>query len=196
MSLSVIERAVSILKQGGVVAFPTDTVYGLAADALNDSAVARLFEIKKRPADKAVPVMIGEIKDIYELVLEFPQNARRICEKYWPGALTIVLRKSEAISDLVSGGTDTVGIRIPDHELTLGIINKLGRPLAVTSANMSGEEALTDFIQVAERFGQDLDLILTGTVIHGKISTVADFTVVPPRILREGVFNLADDLSL
>jgi len=193
---SIIEIAIKALKKGGIIAFPTDTVYGLAVDAQNDEAVGKLFKLKKRPSDKAVPIMISDIADIQLVATEFPENARKLCTKYWPGALTVILEKTDTVSSVITGGINKVGIRIPDHDLVLELLREFGEPLAVTSANISGEEAITDFVQLADKFGRNLDFIIAGTVVHGRVSTVVDFTLNPPRVLREGVIKIDRELGL
>ena len=185
-----INNAQKHLALGGIVAVPTDTVYGLAVDARNDSAVVKLFAVKERHPDKPLPIMIADQSVLNEVAVDIHPAVRKLVEKHWPGALTIVLKKSPAISDLVSGGGETVGIRIPDHQFMLELLKKFGRPLAVTSANISGEPPCMDYQSVKEKFEGLVSYIVPGEVEHKQISTVADFTKDPPVILRGGLIQL------
>ena len=190
MPESQLQKALTILRQGGVIALPTDTVYGLAADAGNDEAVGRLFKIKKRPLDMPLPVMIGRIEDLPLVAAEISPLAMEYCRKYFPGALTAIFKKTSLISDEVTSAKGTVGVRIPDHPIALALLNAFGKPLVVTSANISGGKVLTEYESVRRVFGGQLDYIIKGEVKHRKISTIVDFTESPPRILRQGVLIL------
>ena len=185
-----IEGAVRAILSGGIAAFPTDTVYGLAADMSNPEAVERLFALKGRDPNNPLPVMIPRIDMLKQVAREIPESARRLAENYLPGALTIVLKKSPAVPDKVSGGRDTVGIRIPDHKTALAILEGAGRPLAVTSANRSGEQCLLEYEDVVREFGDRVNIIVPGRVKYREVSTVVDCTVEPPVVLREGVVRL------
>ena len=185
-----INNALKFLEAGGIVAVPTDTVYGLAADAGNDSAVLKLFAVKRRPAEKAVPIMISEKSALSDVAEDIHPAVWKLVEKHWPGALTVVLKKSRMISDIVSGGDDTVGIRIPNHEFMLELLKKFGRPLVVTSANISGGQPCTNYQAALDKFAGLIDYIVPGEVKHKQISTVADFTKEPPVILRGGLIQL------
>ncbi|NQS96966.1 MAG: threonylcarbamoyl-AMP synthase [candidate division Zixibacteria bacterium] len=187
---SLIDGAVQFLRRGGVIAFPTDTVYGLGVDPHDDKAVKRLFEIKVRSKGKAVPLMIRGAGDLNLVAESIPASAKLLIKKHWPGPLTIVLSKSEKVSPLISGGKGTVAVRCPDHPIALGILVRFGRPLAVTSANISGEEALCAFEEVSVEFSSKVDLIVPGEVRYKIVSTVVDFTVEPPVVLREGALKI------
>lgn len=190
---SQIKEALTALRNHGIIAFPTDTVYGFGADAGSDEAVGKLFRLKGRPPDKPVPVMIHRVEDLLLVVRDAPDGARRLMEKHWPGALTIVLPKAPNVSSLVTGGRDTVGVRIPDHPVALELLRKFGKPLAVTSANLSGGEVITEYEDALAAFGDRVEVIIPGEVRLKKISTVVDFTVNPPAILREGAVKLMAD---
>lgn len=184
-----IARAVEILRGGGVIAFPTDTVYGIGAHGLIGEAVERLYAIKERPNDKSIPLLLASADDVLLAAREVPPAARALMRRYWPGALTIVLRKQPHLPDAVSG-TDTVAVRVPDHPVVRALIRALGAPLAATSANKSGRPELLDAEAIAEQLGAGLELILDGGPLHGGVpSTVMDATVEPVRVLRAGAIS-------
>lgn len=159
-----IERAVEILRQGGLVAFPTDTVFGLAGDAGNDQAVARIFAAKARPTDSPLPVMVAEVAAAQKIA-EFGVAARLLAEAFWPGPLTLVLPLMPdcGLAKGVSAGKDTVAIRIPAHPLALSLLQAFGGPLAVTSANPSGAPSPVMAEEVASGLGSAVGMILDGT---------------------------------
>lgn len=185
-----IEKALCILQKGGVIAFPTDTVYGLGADMASETGVERLYAAKRRSRDKPVPIMIARMEDLSLVAESIPEKAKLLLQKHWPGPLTIVLKKTPAVPEWVTAGGNTVAVRIPDHPLALKILTRFGKPLAVTSANLSGTGDLCAFEDVREAFENVVDLIIPGEVKHRKISTIADFTKAPPEILRGGVIKL------
>ncbi len=180
-----LERAVQVLRSGGLVACPTDTVYGLGADPTNDEAVRKLFEAKRRPPDQSTPLLIASPADLARIVAGVPEVARRLIAAFWPGALTIVLRKDERFQSTAVG--DTVGLRVPDHPVPCELVRLLGGPITGTSANVSGgPEPLTPD-DVRAQLGDQVDLIIDGGPCPGgRPSTVVDCIVVPPRIVREG----------
>jgi L-threonylcarbamoyladenylate synthase len=178
-------RTVAVVRAGGVVAFPTDTVYGIGADPFHPDAVERLYQAKGRPADKAIPILLASATQLPKIVKDVPDWVKPIIAAYWPGALTIVLQKNDSIPDIVSS-TDTLGVRIPDHPAALELLLAAG-PMAVTSANPSGGVEARDAYQVLERIGTLIELVVDGGLTPGGLpSTVLDCTVQPPRILREG----------
>ncbi len=139
-----IKKAISILKKGGVVAYPTDTVYGLGACMTDIAAVDRIFQVKGRPKGMALPVLLAEQKQIAEIVIEVTPSAQRLADEFFPGALTIILPKSDIVPDIITGGGRTVAFRIPNHPVPLALIRGLGKPIVGTSANLSGHpSALT-----------------------------------------------------
>ena len=180
-----ISTSLSILEKGGAVAFPTDTVYGLAADLHNETAIRHLFEIKQRPPDKAIPVLLGSPDDL-EIVADDPgQLAVRLAEKHWPGALTMVLPRKPGLPEILSP-LPTIGVRIPDHPDAIALLQAAG-PLAVTSANRSGHENAVTAEEVLAQLGGRVDLVLDGGQTPGGTpSTVIDLTTDTPRILRQG----------
>jgi len=184
--VAAIEEVADILLEGGVVALPTDTVYGLAAAATNSAAVRRLYAIKGRDLGKAIPLLIHSIRGLSRLVREVPEAAEPLLESHWPGALTLVFPKYPgSFADISSD--DTIGLRMPDHTVTLAVISMLARPLAVTSANLSGQPPALTADEVMQAFGHQIECVLDGGRTPGeKVSTVLSVVQTPFRILREG----------
>ena len=188
-----ISRAVQILRDGGVIALPTDTLYGISANALDPEAAAKVFSIKGREERSPLPIFVSDSEDLFRYGRDVPDAAVRIAEIFWPGKLTIVVRKSDLIPDVVSGGLDTVGLRIPDHPAPREIVAQLGAPITATSANVSGKPALTSAEDVVAELGSRLDLVLDGGILAPSApSTVIDVTADPPRILRQGALSASD----
>ncbi|HYI14161.1 MAG TPA: L-threonylcarbamoyladenylate synthase, partial [Thermomicrobiales bacterium] len=182
-----INRAVDVLRRGGVVAIPTDTVYGLAASLDHPLAVERLFSIKGRSGTKAIPVLISDIGAFERLTTELPPAARRLAEAYWPGALTIVVSASDAVPESVRRDGSTVGIRMPDNADALAIIAAAGGALAVTSANRSGGAEARSADEVRIKLGNRVDFIVDGGPTRDTSpSTVVDATGAQIRALRHG----------
>ncbi len=187
--------AVDAVRQGKLVAFPTDTLYGLGADATNDEAVRMLFQAKRRPLDAPLPILVLGTDQASELVQEMPPLALKLASRYWPGALTLVMKRAETFHSLALAGGDTVALRAPDHPVPLALIRSLGRPMSGTSANRSGEPPPRTAAEVEGQLGEEVDIIIDGgSAPIGVESTVVDLTVEPPRILREGVLS-RDDLE-
>lgn len=185
-------RAGEILRKGGIVAIPTETVYGLAADATNEQAVENIFFAKGRPQDNPLIVHIAEKAELASLVAEVPPQAMLLAEKFWPGPLTMVMKKSGKIPEIVCAGLDTVGIRIPEHPAARAVIKAAGRPLAAPSANTSGRPSPTTAKHVRDDMEGKIDAILDGGPCDvGVESTVVDVTCDPPRVLRPGAITLA-----
>ena len=181
------DLAVEVLREGGIVAFPTDTVYGVGAHAMLPGAVAWLYRVKERPADKAIPLLLPGIETLSQVVASIPEAARALAERFWPGALTIVLPRADTVSDEITAGGNTVAVRVPDHPVAQALLAALGAPLAATSANLSGQPAPDTADGVLAQLGGRIDLLLDGGVCPGGVaSTVLDLTVSPPRILRAG----------
>ncbi len=182
-----LEEAVRVLRSGGLVAFPTETVYGLGADAFNESAVLKVFEVKKRPLSDALILHISGMEMVPQCVSEFPKDAEKLAQRFWPGPLTLILSKAESVPKVVTGGRRKVGVRWPAHPVAEAIISGLGRPVVAPSANLSGRPSPTRASDVLADLGGLIDLIVDGgeTPI-GIESTVLDLTVDPPTILRPG----------
>ena len=186
-------RAVEVLARGGLVVLPTETVYGLAANATDDRAVACLFSTKSRAAEKALVVLMADAAGLTEFAAEVPPGAEALATRFWPGPLTVVVLKSPVLSDLVTGGRPTVGLRVPDHDLTRLILRTAGFPVAMTSANLSGAAEPVTADQAWADLGGVVDLLIDdGPCPGGVPSTVVDMTSSPPRLLRLGPVSRAD----
>ena len=184
-----IERAAEVLRRGGLVAYPTDTVYGLAALPSNDEAVEKLFAAKQRPLNQSTPLLIASPHDLALVASEVPPAARRLIGHFWPGQLTIVLPKAPAFHSLAVAG-ETVGLRVPDHEVPRALVQLLGSPITGTSANVAGGPEPLTADDVRAQLGDAVDLIIDGGPCPGaRPSTVIDCTVEPPRIVRAGAIT-------
>ena len=182
-----IKKGIAVLKKGGVIAFPTDTVYSLGASIYNESAVRKLYRIKERPFDKALPVLVADVAQMKQVATKLPTLAYRLAERFLPGALTLILPKSGKIHGVVTGGGDTVAVRIPDHPVPIALIKGLGGPIIGTSANKSGHKSGITASEVKDSLGDSVDLIIDGGKSPGgKESTIIDLTKDKPKIVREG----------
>lgn len=182
-----IAQAVDVLRQGGIVAFPTDTVYGVGADVRQPEAIAALYEVKERPLSKAIPVLLARAEDLCSVAREVPKSAWRLAEQFWPGALTLVVRRSPSLPSILTAEGPTVAVRVPDHPVVRALIEGLGAPLAATSANISGQPSSVTADDVLAQLGGRIALILDGGPCPGgRSSTVVDLTTTPPRVLRPG----------
>ena len=180
-----ITRALEILLSGGLVAFPTDTVYGVGALVFEEKAVESIYAAKERPVDKAIPVLIGDAKDITRVAQEIPMFAAKLIARFWPGPLTILVPKKPSLPAVISA-TPTVGVRVPDHELAR-VLLRLAGPMAVTSANRSSQPSPTTAREVLAQLGGRIPLILDGGQTPGGVpSTLVDCTGDEIQILREG----------
>jgi L-threonylcarbamoyladenylate synthase len=182
-----IEQAIELLRNGKLVAIPTETVYGLAADATNIDAVKKIFAVKNRPLSHPLPVMIARETDLNNLAIDIPKIAYKLIEKFWPGPLTIVLKKAPNISTIITGGLETIGLRCPNHPLTQKILQNFPHGLAAPSANLFSEPPPTSAEEVKQALGNKTDLIVDGGVCKLKsASTIVDLTCKKPKILRQG----------
>jgi L-threonylcarbamoyladenylate synthase len=185
----IIEKAADIILDGGVIAFPTDTVYGLACDSTNKKAVERIYQIKGRSDNKPLPLLIDGMKSFSMLIRNIPPGVINMLEDLWPGALTVILPKSSGMLSAVSSG-ESIGIRVPDCIVTLSVISMVARPLAVTSANPSDLPPATSAEKVEEYFGRNIDMILDGGESTGDaVSTVLSLLEEPYKILRQGTLS-------
>jgi len=183
--------AAQILKDGGLVGIPTETVYGLAANALNGKAVAKIFAAKGRPMDNPLIVHISEFNQLYKLVKEVPEAAKKLADKFWPGPMTIILPKADIIPDEVSAGLDTVAVRFPSHPAARALIDAAGLPLAAPSANLSGHPSPTTAEHVMNDLNGKIEAVLDGGPCGvGVESTVITLATNPPRLLRPGGITL------
>jgi len=185
-----IAAVVAILEGGGVIAYPTETFYGLGADARNETAVEKIFAMKGRAFNNPVSVIIATEKELFPLVLEVPETARRLMNIFWPGPLTMVFSAAPTVSPRLTAGTGKVGIRISSHPIAALLAQALGAPLTATSANRSGESENVSASGVVKSLGNLPDAIIDGGETPGEPgSTILDVTVFPPRILREGAIS-------
>lgn len=188
-----IARAVEVLERGGLIGLPTETVYGLGADAGNPVAVARIFAAKQRPADHPLIVHLHDPAQIGAWARDIPPLAWRLAEAFWPGPLTMILPGASHVLDAVTGGLDTVALRIPDHALALDLLGRFGRGVAAPSANRHGRVSPTSADHVREELGDAVDLVLDGGACKvGIESTIVDLSSGAPRMLRPGVITIDD----
>lgn len=187
MDMDKLKFAAEVLKRGGLVAFPTETVYGLGADALNEQAVKSIFYAKGRPSDNPLIVHIADMLPLKDIVREIPAAASKVMETFWPGPITLVMKKSGIIPDVITAGLDTVAVRMPSHPVALALIKLSGIPIAAPSANTSGRPSPTCAKHVIEDLFGKVDVIIdAGSTEVGLESTVLDVTADPPMILRPG----------
>jgi L-threonylcarbamoyladenylate synthase len=184
-----ISRGISILKSGGLVAFPTDTVYGLGASAGIPRAVERIYQVKQRPENLALPLLLAEPSQINEVASYVSPVAWLLIRKFLPGALTIVLPSSKSVSRIITGGGKTIAVRIPAHPLAIALIRGVGMPIVGTSANLSGWPSALTTDEVRSQFGDKIDLVIDGGRCPGRESTIVDVTGKVPRVLREGAIS-------
>ena len=186
-----IQTAMELLQEGEIVAFPTDTVYGLGANAFYSPGIIKLFEAKGRDANKAIAVLIGDISQLELLTEEMNETSKKLAKKFWPGALTLVVPKKKDLPELLTAG-NSIGIRIPDHPIALALLRQFG-PIATTSANLSGKSNPQDAKDVLKQLNKRIPLILDGGRCSGGIpSTVVDCTNDEVRILRPGAISQKD----
>ncbi len=182
-----IDHGTKLLRRGGVIAFPTDTIYGLGADAFQAGAVYRIYEIKGRPGDRQLPLLIADIDSLPLLADTVPDMARFLAGRFWPGALTMVLPASSSLPAHLATGPG-IAVRIPDHPACLALIRGLGNPLIGTSANLSGRGPALTAAEVHHQLGNSIDFIIDGgRCPGGRESTVIDVTKPAPAVLREGI---------
>jgi len=182
-----IAAAAAVVEAGGLVAFPTESFYGLGADALDSDAVARVFEVKGRPEHKALLVLVDSIEMAVGLAARVSDGARALMARYWPGPLTLVLEAADRVPAGLTGGGSTIGVRMPGHAVARALVRSAGRPITAPSANPSEAPPALTAAAVRDYFEGRVELILDGgPTVGGAGSTVADCTVWPPRILRQG----------
>ena len=195
-----VAKALEMLQRGGVVAFPTDTLYGLGADAFDVKAVSRLYSIKGRPGHMGMPLLLSTAADVERVALDVPDLARTLMESFWPGPLTLILKRSSEVPLDVTGGRDSVAVRMPDHPVPLALVSGLGRPITGTSANPTGGPDPTTAEDVRRMLGDLVDYVVDGgPAIQGRASTIVDLTDTRPRLVREGALafeSLMDVIDL
>ncbi|MBV8864844.1 MAG: threonylcarbamoyl-AMP synthase, partial [Acidobacteriaceae bacterium] len=192
-STEALERAGETIRRGGLVAFPTETVYGLGANALDVEAIKRIYQVKRRPYASPLIVHVADEAMARALTLEWPEHADNLATHFWPGPLTLVLRKAETVPDLVTAGLDSVGIRIPAHPVAQSLIRAAGVPIAAPSANPFTQISPTTADHVAHALGEQVEVILDGGQTDiGIESTVVSLRRKPPTVLRPGIISQAD----
>lgn len=192
---SILDEAASIIRKGGTVAFPTETVYGLGADGLNPDAVLKIFEAKERPPGNPLSLLVNSREDLEKVTKNIPEKAVRLMDAFWPGPLTIVLEKNDTVPEITSGNLPSIGLRMPDHRIPLELVKRAGTPLAAPSANLSGKPSPSLAIHVLADLKGRIDAVIDGggTAI-GLESTVIDMTAEPPVVLRLGAVGI-DELE-
>ncbi len=185
-----LKRAISIIEEGGIVAFPTESFYGLGVDATNSSAIERLFLVKKRDPGLPLLILISSIDELSKYTASIPAEALELGRRFWPGGLTMVLQSSQTLPSMLTAGTGKIGIRISSHPLAHALTLALKLPVTGTSANISGRPPCTRADQVLECLGGQVDLILDGGITEGAHpSTLLDVTSNPPLLIREGIIK-------
>ncbi len=188
-----IARAAEVLKNGGIVAIPTETVYGLAANALDPAAIAKIYAAKGRPSTNPLIIHVTSVDSAKELASAWPPSAQKLGDAFWPGPLTLIVPKNPIVPDAATAGLQSVALRVPAHPVMCAVIDAAGMPLAAPSANRSQAVSPTRAAHVLKSLGDAVDVILdAGTTEHGLESTVVDCTVLPPRVLRPGPVTIAD----
>ncbi len=186
-------QALSVLRSGGLIALPTETVYGLGADASNELAVRRIFAVKGRPSTHPLIVHVADVTSARQWASSFPRAAELLATAFWPGPLTLIVPRSARASDAVTGGQDTVGLRVPDHALTHELLTLFGGGIAAPSANRFGHVSPTTAAHVRDEFGAEVDFILDGgPATIGVESTIVDVSKGPPRLLRPGGISVEE----
>jgi L-threonylcarbamoyladenylate synthase len=190
-----IQRALEVIKEGGVIAFPTDTVYGIGVSAYQEDAIKKIYQVKERSQLKAIPILISEAEELNQVAQEIQPSTKKIINHFWPGPLTLVLLKQSTLPQNLSK-TSSIGVRVPDDNLTRELLRQAG-PLAATSANLSGQPSALNAFEVLEVLGGKIDLILDGGPARGgQASTVLDLTEEIPQIVREGPISLNEIMQV
>ncbi len=188
-----ISTAIPILKQGGVIAYPTETVYGLGCDPTNPKAVQKLFDLKGRDSKVPIPVLIGELSQLPLYVEEIPKSAKKLIQKFWPGALTLIFRAKNIFPEELLAKTGKIAVRISSHPIAQELTKKFALPLTTTSANRSGQPAASTPEEVEKYFNNEIDGILSGGELSAsQSSTILDVTFDPPKLIRAGVISLEE----
>lgn len=185
-----IDKICDVLESGGVVLTPTDTVYGIMGDAFNEETIMKVFDIKKRPLSKPLILLMDSFEMVEEYTDGILEKEKKLIDRFWPGLMTIILKKNDLVSDLITAGYDTVGIRIPNNEELCEIIRRLKRPLFSTSANITGTEVITDTKILEKELLIGIDYVYDGGVIKSKSSTIVRVDDDKLNVLREGELSL------
>lgn len=196
-SSEAIRKAASIIKDGGIIAYPTRCLYGLGADAFDENAVRRLYAVKHRPAHKPILVLIDQTRHLEKLVTQITGIASRIMQSFWPGKVTLVFNAAASVPSRLTGGRQKIGIRQPGHPAAAALVRAVGRPITGTSANISANPACYRIDDLEPELVRHLDLILdAGPLTGGRGSTVVDVSTETPIVLREGVIPAGDIMAL
>jgi L-threonylcarbamoyladenylate synthase len=183
----IVKTSLKILKEGGIIAYPTESFYALGVPATDENSVRKLFDLKKRPEDKALPLIVGDRYTLITCVKEIPEQAEDLMERFWPGALTLIFGAKDHLPALLTGGTGKVAVRIPGESAAFQFISELRLPVTATSANPSSQPPADSPEAVVAYFGERIDLLIdAGKTPGGKPSTIVDVTFSPPKILRQG----------
>ncbi|MCG3220541.1 MAG: threonylcarbamoyl-AMP synthase [Candidatus Heimdallarchaeota archaeon] len=186
-----IKLAAELIEEGEIIAFPTDTLYGLGCNVFDENAIRNLFEIKSRDLAKPINVLIGSKEQLSYVAEKIPDITNKIIKEFWPGDLTLILHKKSEIPNILTNGIDTIGVRMPNNEVTLRLICEIDKPLATTSANISGKPSITNAIQILENFKDKIPLILDGGESKiGKESTIISLVTEPPSVIRLGSLSI------
>lgn len=177
---------IKTLKDGKLVIMPTDTIYGIIGDATNEDVINKVYEVKERPHDKPLLILVSNLSMLHELVTEIPKETEKIINKFWPGPLTILFKKSSKVSDALTANSALVAIRMPNDKRLLNIMNHLNRPLISTSANISSHNAITNPNQLEEKMKEKIDLIVDEGTVNNEASTLITIVNGKIEILREG----------
>ena len=193
----VIQRAAIVIQQGGIVAFPTRCLYGLGADAFNSDAVQRIFQLKQRPIQKPILILIDHRTKLEQLVSHISNVASRLMDGFWPGRITLVFEAADSVPLYLTAGTGKIGIRLPGHPVAAALSDSLGMALTATSANLSGSPGCHRIEDLDPEWGRQLDAVLdAGALKGGTGSTVVDVSAEIPRILREGEISAEEIMAL
>jgi len=189
----IISKAADIIKNGGVVIFPTRYLYGLGADAQNPDAVERVYQIKQRPLTKPLLILAKQPESLHQLVQHIPENARQLMSRFWPGDITLVFEAKDSLPENLTAGSGKIGVRLPQHPVAVALTNAVQNPITATSANLAGLGGCSSTADLDPLITDKVDLILdSGTLKGGSGSTIVDVTLDPPVILREGAVPASD----
>ena len=192
-----IEHALRVLLDGGVAAVPTDTLYGLAADAFNPGAIERVFAIKERPEGLALPVLLSDPEQLRQVADEVPDEVEAVAEVFWPGAMTLIVNRNSSLPPRLTAGNPGVAVRVPDHPVPRELARLLGRPITGTSANISGAADPQSVAELRTQVGDRVDFLVScGPVPAGTASTIVDLSHDEPRLIREGAIPFAEIAAL
>ena len=188
-----IDEAVKVIKKGGVVVFPTETVYGIGVDSSNEEAIKKLYKVKRRPLSQKISILVGSIQMLEQVTQNISYVEQKLIKNFFPGPLTLILHKKDIIPDILTNNEDIVGFRMPQNKVALDIINKLGNPIATSSANRAGEPSGVNLKDIRNSFEDDVDFYIDGG--NSKIgigSTIVQVIDETPHIIREGIITKAD----